>query len=67
MDGHIVDKNCVLFLLQGYLRSKEFIVTEWPMTHTVPDFWSLVYDHDCNSIVVLCDHPPSSVSIILLS
>ncbi|GFU37572.1 receptor-type tyrosine-protein phosphatase kappa [Trichonephila clavipes] len=44
----------------GYLRSKEFIVTEWPMQHTVPDFWSLVYDHDCNSIVVLCDHPPSS-------
>ncbi|GFS91251.1 receptor-type tyrosine-protein phosphatase kappa [Nephila pilipes] len=46
--------------VDGYLRSKEFIVTEWPMQHTVPDFWSLVYDHDCNSIVVLCDHPPSS-------
>ncbi|XP_042910667.1 receptor-type tyrosine-protein phosphatase kappa isoform X2 [Parasteatoda tepidariorum] len=46
--------------VDGYLRSKEFIVTEWPMQHTVPDFWSLVYDHDCNSVVVLCDHPPSS-------
>ncbi|GIX81756.1 receptor-type tyrosine-protein phosphatase U [Caerostris darwini] len=30
------------------------------MQHTVPDFWSLVYDHDCNSVVVLCEHPPSS-------
>lgn len=46
--------------VDGYLRSKEFIVTEWPMQHTVPDFWSLVYDHDCNSVVVFCEHPPSN-------
>lgn len=39
--------------VDGYTRSKEYIVTEWPMSHTIPDCWSLIYDHDCNSVVVL--------------
>jgi protein tyrosine phosphatase len=39
--------------VDGYTRSKEYIVTEWPMKHTIPDCWSLIYDHDCNSVVVL--------------
>jgi hypothetical protein len=40
------------------------MVTEWPMAHTIPDCWSLIYDHDCNSVVVLAnpdDHNVSSV------
>ncbi|KAF0299123.1 Receptor-type tyrosine-protein phosphatase U [Amphibalanus amphitrite] len=48
-----------------YNRAREYIVTEWPLRSTQSDFWSLVYDHDCNSIVVLtspgdssgCTHP----------
>ncbi|CAG0922624.1 unnamed protein product, partial [Notodromas monacha] len=40
---------------KGYTRPKEYVVTEWPVKeNVVPDFWSLVYDHDCPAIVVLC-------------
>ena len=33
------------------------IVTEWPMQSTVANFWSMVYDHDCSTVVVL-NNPP---------
>lgn len=46
--------------VDGYSRSKEYIVTEWPMVRTAQDLWSLVYDHDCNSVIVLCNPPPSN-------
>ncbi|CAN8003799.1 unnamed protein product, partial [Ixodes hexagonus] len=46
--------------VDGYSRSKEYIVTEWPMVRTAQDLWSLVYDHDCNSVIVLCSPPPSN-------
>uniref|UniRef100_T1KVD1 Protein-tyrosine-phosphatase n=1 Tax=Tetranychus urticae TaxID=32264 RepID=T1KVD1_TETUR len=42
--------------VDGYTRSREYIVTEWPLAHTIPDCWSLIYDHDCNSVIVL-SHP----------
>ncbi|XP_074598966.1 protein tyrosine phosphatase 36E [Brevipalpus obovatus] len=42
--------------VDGYTRSREYIVTEWPMQHTIPDCWSLIYDHDCNSVIIL-SHP----------
>lgn len=46
--------------VDGYTRSKEYIVTEWPVHKTISDFWSLVYDHDCNSIVLLANPAESS-------
>lgn len=46
--------------VDGYTRSKEYIVTEWPVHKTISDFWSLVYDHDCNSIVLLANPTESS-------
>lgn len=46
--------------VDGYTRSKEYIVTEWPMHKTISDFWSLVYDHDCNSVILLANPPESS-------
>ncbi|EEC05025.1 tyrosine phosphatase epsilon, putative, partial [Ixodes scapularis] len=46
--------------VDGYSRSKEYIVTEWPMVRTAQDLWSLVYDHDCNSVIVLCSPPASN-------
>ena len=49
--------------VDGYTRPKEYIVTEWPMPHTVPDCWSLIYDHDCNSVVVLGSPEDKSVSV----
>ncbi|OQR75318.1 receptor-type tyrosine-protein phosphatase kappa-like [Tropilaelaps mercedesae] len=45
--------------VDGYTRSKEYIVTEWPLQSTAQDVWSLIYDHGCNAVVILCDPPPS--------
>jgi protein tyrosine phosphatase len=50
--------------VQGYTRPREYIVTEWPLPHTLGDLWSLVYDYDCSAVVVLTSPPPSSVSFI---
>lgn len=46
--------------VDGYTRSKEYIVTEWPLHRTISDFWSLIYDHDCNSIILLANPIESS-------
>ncbi|OTF76978.1 hypothetical protein BLA29_012118, partial [Euroglyphus maynei] len=40
----------------GYTRSKEYIITEWPLKRTIQDIWSLIYDHECNSVIIL-DNP----------
>ena len=42
----------------GYRRADEFICTEWPMQDTMPDFWSMVYDHDIKTVVVLNHQRP---------
>jgi len=53
------DNSCTDYInavfVDGFLRSKEFIVTEWPIIQTVKDFWSMIYDHEVTSIVVLED------------
>lgn len=46
--------------VDGYTRSKEYIVTEWPLHRTMSDFWSLIYDHDCNSVILLANPLESS-------
>jgi len=46
--------------VDGYTRSKEYIVTEWPSHRTISDFWSLIYDHDCNSVILLANPGESS-------
>lgn len=46
--------------VDGYTRSKEYIVTEWPLHKTISDFWSLIYDHDCNSVILLANPGESS-------
>lgn len=33
------------------------------MKHTLGEFWSLVYDHECAAVVVLCQPPANSVSL----
>ncbi|RXG67266.1 Receptor-type tyrosine-protein phosphatase U, partial [Armadillidium vulgare] len=43
----------------GYVRPREYLVSEWPLRSTISDLWSLVYDHDVTSIVVLCNPPPN--------
>jgi len=39
--------------VDGFRRSKEFIVTEWPLNSTISDFWSMVYDTSASTIVIL--------------
>ncbi|VDP37492.1 unnamed protein product [Soboliphyme baturini] len=41
------------FQYQGFTRKNEWIVTEWPKSHTVHSFWALVFDHSCHTIVNL--------------
>lgn len=38
---------------QSYTKSAAFIVTLHPLQNTTTDFWRLVYDYGCTSIVML--------------
>ncbi|XP_071081861.1 receptor-type tyrosine-protein phosphatase epsilon-like [Haliotis cracherodii] len=42
-------------VLPSILRPSSLIVTQTPLPDTVVDFWRLVYDHDCFTIVCLDD------------
>ncbi|XP_070498935.1 receptor-type tyrosine-protein phosphatase U [Chironomus tepperi] len=46
--------------VDGYTKPREYIVTEWPLKSTCGEFWSLVYDHECSAVVVLCQPPHNS-------
>ncbi|XP_070194103.1 receptor-type tyrosine-protein phosphatase epsilon-like [Littorina saxatilis] len=39
--------------LNGYRRKDTPVVTQMPLPNTVTDFWRLVYDHKCHTIVML--------------
>ena len=45
--------------VDGYSRLNQFIVTEWPLANTTQNFWSMLYDHDVVTVVVL-DPPPKN-------
>ena len=45
--------------VDGFSNLNEFIVTEWPLSNTVQNFWSMLYDHDVVTVVVL-DSPKHS-------
>uniref|UniRef100_H3BWJ5 protein-tyrosine-phosphatase n=1 Tax=Tetraodon nigroviridis TaxID=99883 RepID=H3BWJ5_TETNG len=40
-------------LMDSYRQPAEFIVTQHPLPNTVKDFWRLVYDYGCASLVML--------------
>ena len=46
--------------VDGYIRANDFIVTEWPLPNTIQNFWSMVYDHDVATVVVLDCPKPST-------
>ncbi len=46
--------------VDGHRRADEFVVTEWPMSNTSSQFWSLAHDFDLRTIVVLNQHPRSA-------
>lgn len=59
--SHFSSYNFPFSKFQGYTKPREYIVTEWPLQKTCGEFWSLVYDHECSAIVVLCQPPQLSV------
>lgn len=56
---------CRIFLSssQGYKQRDAFILTQTPMPGTVMDFWSMMYDHDCRTIVHLHPFDPDDSSV----
>ncbi|XP_038225792.1 receptor-type tyrosine-protein phosphatase T isoform X2 [Dermochelys coriacea] len=40
-------------LMDSHKQPAAYIVTQHPLPNTVPDFWRLVFDYNCSSIVML--------------
>lgn len=49
--------------MQSYKQPSAFIVTQHPLPNTVKDFWRLVLDYHCTSIVMLNDVDPAQVKL----
>ena len=49
--------------VDGFTCAKENIVTEWPMSHTVGNFWAMIYDFDITAVVVLNPTPNAKSSL----
>ena len=54
-----LDLSCLR--LQSYKQPSAFIVTQHPLPNTVKDFWRLVLDYHCTSVVMLNDVDPAQV------
>jgi len=39
--------------VDGHTQANDLIVTEWPLSNTLQNFWSMVYDHEVSTVVVL--------------
>ena len=39
--------------MQGYRQKDAFIVTQMPLPATVMDFWTMVYDHEVKTVVMM--------------
>lgn len=48
--------------MQSYRQPAAFIVTQHPLPNTVKDFWRLVYDYGCTSLVMLNEVDLAQVS-----
>lgn len=51
MDVHFMKP--VSFLCQSHKQPAAFVVTQHPLPNTVADFWRLVFDYNCSSVVML--------------
>nr|XP_054592187.1 receptor-type tyrosine-protein phosphatase mu isoform X3 [Nothobranchius furzeri] len=48
-------------LMDSYKQPSAFIITQHPLPNTVKDFWRLVLDYHCTSIVMLNDVDPAQL------
>jgi len=39
--------------VDGYKQKDAFIVTQMPLPDTIMDFWTMVYDHKCRTIIMM--------------
>ena len=44
-----------VFQIQGYKQDKAFIVAQSPMQSTIRDFWKMIHERQCATIVMLCE------------
>ncbi|XP_030878955.1 receptor-type tyrosine-protein phosphatase mu-like [Leptonychotes weddellii] len=51
-------------LMDSYKQPSAFIVTQHPLPNTVKDFWRLVLDYHCTSVVMLNDVDPAQVRLV---
>ena len=45
----------VIFLYKGHHKCKAYIATQEPLPHTRNDFWRMVWEQKCTTIVMLAD------------
>jgi hypothetical protein len=43
----------ILFFFQSFTQERNYFVTQYPLPETIGDFWSLIDDNDCESVVML--------------
>ncbi|CAG2257239.1 PTPRT [Mytilus edulis] len=48
-----ISKNSAKKYFHGYAENSKLLVTQCPLEKTVVDFWTMVYDHDSNIVVLL--------------
>lgn len=62
---------CFVFVLsfncQSHKQPAAFIVTQHPLPNTISDFWRLVFDYNCSSIVMLNEMDAAQVKATCLS
>ncbi len=49
-------------MFKGYRSPNQFIVTQWPLSTTIGDFWCLVVDFQISVIVLLNEYSFGDVS-----
>ena len=42
-----------MFLVQGFWKSQAYIATQYPLEDTTHDFWRMVWQENCRSLVML--------------
>ena len=52
--------------MQGYKRNSLFIATQLPMKNTVNDFWKMIWQEKCGTIVLLCPFPKTTEVMLFL-